>query len=342
MTRRPYATAKRRRERRPPIVYGARRRPPWRRWFPVIVIILLAVAAPLLAHAQAQPDSILLGWTDTGDNGMTGTATQAEMRVATAPISLENWDLATVVPGAPVPGPFGTPESLMVHGLTPGSTYYFALRVVDEAGNWSSLSNPLMWNGTLDLSPPAAPTGLGAARAGAGAHLAWNPSGEPDLGGYIVYRATSASGPYTRVNDSLLVSPLYDDLAGPGGSSVAWYEVAALDMSGNLSARSGAASVSFAAANVQLQAVYPNPSPLAGPVRIPVLVAAQPKGARIDVLDAAGRRVRRIDLAALALGSTEVVWDGRNDAGRLCAPGVYSACLVGDGLSQVVRLVRVP
>ena len=311
---RPYAAARQRRVRRPPIIYGARRRPPWRRWFPLIVIIVLAVAAPLLAHAQAPADSILLGWTDTGDNGMTGTATQAEMRVATAPITLASWNAATVVPGAPVPGPCGTPESLMVRGLTPGATYYFALRLADEAGNWSSLSNPLVWNA----------------------------SGEPDVGGYLVFRAASASGPYTRINDSLLVNPLYDDATPPGGGSVAWYEVAAIDMSGNLSARSSAVSVSLAAADVQLEAPYPNPSRLWGPVYVPVLVAAPPRGARLYLLDAAGRGVRSIDLSTLPLGSRLVVWDGKNDAGRLCAPGVYSVYLAGHGPSQVVRLVRVP
>jgi hypothetical protein len=123
---------------------------------------------------------------------------------------------------------------------------------------------------------------------------------------------------------------------------VAWYEVAAIDMSGNLSARSSAVSVSLAAADVELEAPYPNPSRLWGPVYVPVLVAAPPRGARLYLLDAAGRGVRSIDLSTLPLGSRLVVWDGKNDAGRLCAPGVYSVYLAGHGPSQVVRLVRVP
>jgi flagellar hook assembly protein FlgD len=77
-------------------------------------------------------------------------------------------------------------------------------------------------------------------------------------------------------------------------------------------------------------------------VRIPVLVSDSPAGVRLDVLDSGGRRVRHFDLSTLAPGASEVVWDGRNDAGRLVAPGVYSAFLVGDGLAQVVRMVRVP
>lgn len=321
---------------------GARRRAPWRRWFPVIIIVLLAIAAPLLAHAQALPDSVTLGWTDTGDDGAAGTATTVDLRMSGSPITLANWDLATVVPGLAAPGPSGTPQRFVVRGLTPGATYYFALRASDEAGNWSGLSNPVMWNGALDMTPPAPPAGLVAARDGRTVRLTWAANTEPDLAGYSVYRAISVSGPFTRLNDSLLVDARNDDPSLPAGQDVAWYRLVALDRSGNTSSMGPAVSVSLAGADVVLRPAYPNPSPLSGPVRIPVLVSASPAGARLDVLDSGGHRVRRIDLASLPNGSSEIVWDGRNDAGRLVAPGVYSAFLIGHDLAQVVRLVRVP
>lgn len=323
--------------------FGDRRRAPWRRWFPIIIIVLLALTAPLLAHAQGPlPDSVALGWTDPGDDGLVGTAIALELRMSGAPISLVNWDVATTVPGLPPPGPSGTPERFVVRGLTPGATYYFALRAVDEAGNWAGLSNLVMFNGALDTTPPAAPTGLTAARNGGTVRLSWVANTEPDLAGYSLYRGSSASGTFARINDSLLVDERDDDAALPAGQDVAWYRLAALDRSGNTSSMSPAVSVSLAGADVVLQPAYPNPSPLSGPVRIPVLVSAAPAGVRLDVLDSGGHRVRRIDLASLPAGSSEILWDGRNDAGRLVAPGVYSGFLIGHGLSQVVRLVRVP
>ena len=342
MSRRANA-ARRRGRRRAASCSGSRARPPWRRFFPIIVTVILALAAPLLVHAQGTlPDSVALGWTDTGDDGTVGTAAVVEIRMSASPISLSNWDQASIVPGVPTPGPSGTPERFVVRGLVPGATYYFALRAADEAGNWSGLSNILMFDGTLDLTPPGAPAGLAVTRVGGGARLTWSPDAEPDLAGYSVYRGGSATGPFARVNDSLLVSPEFDDALLPADAQVAWYRVTALDRSGNESAPGTAVSISLAAASVLLQPAYPNPSPLAGPVHIPLLVSTRPAHARIDVLESGGRRVRSIPLGSLALGSTEVVWDGRNDAGRPVAPGVYSAFLVGDGLSQVVRLVRVP
>jgi hypothetical protein len=338
--RRAARLARRRRVRR--ASFGSRRRAPWRRWFPVIIIVLLALAAPLLAHAQALPDSVVLGWTDTGDDGVAGTATTVELRLSGSPITLATWDLASVVPGVPAPGPSGTQESVVVRGLTPGATYYFAVRASDEAGNWSGLSNLVAWNGTFDTTPPAAPVGLVAARSGGSVRLSWAANAEPDLAGYSVYRGASATGSFARINDSLLVEARDNDAALPGGQDVAWYRLVALDLSGNTSPMGAAVSVSLAGPAIALKPAYPNPSPLSGPVRIPVLVSDSPAGARIDVLDSGGHRVRRIDLGSLPAGSSEIVWDGRNDAGRLVAPGVYSAFLTGHNLAQVVRLVRVP
>jgi hypothetical protein len=332
--------ARRRRARR--AAYGARRRPPWRRWFPVIVVVLVALAAPLLAHGQALPDSVVLGWTATGDDGLSGTATTAELRLSGSPITLANWDLATLVPGVPAPGPSGTAETAVVRGLTPGATYYFALRTGDEAGNWSGVSNLVMWNGILDTTPPAAPSGLVATRSGGTVRLIWAANSEPDLAGYSVYRGASAAGPFTRINDSLLVDARDDDANLPGGQDVAWYRLVALDLSGNASPMGMAVSVSLAGPAIALKPAYPNPSPLSGPVRIPVIISDSPGGARLDILDSGGHRVRRIDLGSLPPGSSDIVWDGRNDAGRLVAPGVYSALLTGHDLAQVVRLVRVP
>ncbi|MFN8176873.1 MAG: hypothetical protein U0167_03050 [bacterium] len=66
----------------------------------------------------------------------------------------------------------------------------------------------------------------------------------------------------------------------------------------------------------------PNPSRDAVSIR---LVAPQPMHADVEILDVAGRLVRRVarDQAMDARGS--LVWDGRDDAGRVTASGVYWA-----------------
>ena len=115
-----------------------------------------------------------------------------------------------------------------LRGLTSGVTYYFAVRLADEAGNWSDVSNIVRWDWSLDADAPSAPQGLTAKRTGGTVHLAWTANTESDLAGYNVYRATSAGGPFTRINPSLVTGPIYDDSSLPA-SDLLWYAVTALD-----------------------------------------------------------------------------------------------------------------
>ena len=84
---------------------------------------------------------IILSWTATGDDGFTGRSTAYDVRYATAPISNATWDSAQRVVTAPTPAASGSRETVEVAGLEPDTTYYFALRVADNVGNASDLSN---------------------------------------------------------------------------------------------------------------------------------------------------------------------------------------------------------
>lgn len=319
----------------------ARGGPSRRRWLPIVVTALLVPVASL-ARAQALPDSVTLAWTETGDDSMVGTATTIDLRRSQNPITSANWSQATPVPGVPAPGPAGTAEAYVVHGLTFGTRYYFAVRVSDEAGNWSNLSNVAVWDWSSDTTPPAVPQGLAATLRGGTVQLTWAADTEPDLAGYNIYRSTSEGGPFSRINSSVETGTSYDDTSPPPSGS-SWYQVTALDRSGNESAASGAVSVSISTTlSIVMSPGYPNPSKLSEQVRIPVAMGMSGAGVRLDIMDAAGRCVRRIDLGPLGAGNQEIAWDGKNDAGRLVAPGIYTAVLSGHGLSGVERLVRVP
>jgi hypothetical protein len=216
---------------------------------------------------------------------------------------------------------------------------------VDDAGNWSGTSNILRWDWVVDTAPPAAPGGVTAARESGYAHVRWSANSEPDLAGYSVWRATSAGGPYTALTGSLITSTDYIDSSIPAGSGQLWYQVSASDETGNESARSAAATVSFAASVSAwtLEPVYPNPSGASSPVTIPVVVPSSGAGSgRIEVTDDAGRRVRTLPLSGYAPGRQLVMWDGLNDSGRLVAPGVYRTWIIAGDTRTSVRLVRVP
>lgn len=313
----------------------------WRRWFPVLLGLLILLLAPVICHAQG---SVTLVWTAPGDDGNIGTAGHYELRYSQSPITDANWGQATPVSGLPAPQVAGTRQSVTVNGLNETTTYYFALRTQDDAGNWSPLSNVLVWDWVYDTAPPAAPSGLVAAREGANVRVRWSPNTEPDVAGYIVYRAVAQSGGPSRITSTLVSGTEYLDTQVPNAEQI-WYEISAVDESGNESAHSSTFAVSLtAAASVwALEVGYPNPSAVSAPVTIPVTVPQTgATGAVLDIVDSGGHRIRRIELGGLSSGAQSVTWDGRNDAARAVAPGVYRAWLIAGDTRQTIRLVRVP
>ncbi len=98
--------------------------------------------------------SVELLWTAPGDDGGEGTASVYDLRYHTAEITAGTWDGATPAGGVPVPQPSGTPETFALAGLNPNTTYHFALKARDDAGNWSAVSNSVA--GTTNTPPVAA------------------------------------------------------------------------------------------------------------------------------------------------------------------------------------------
>jgi|GEM_PF-1059585 len=94
-----------------------------------------------LATGTVTTSSVALSWTAPGDDGNTGTATSYDVRYSTATITTANWGSATQASGEPTPGVAGTAQNFTVSGLSAGTTYFFALKTSDEAGNISALSN---------------------------------------------------------------------------------------------------------------------------------------------------------------------------------------------------------
>ena len=120
-----------------------------------------------LATANATSNSIELSWTATGDDGLSGTATSYDIRYNNVPITDGNFNSSMQVANAPTPLAAGTQQSIVVQGLTANSTYFFALKVMDEVPNTSAISNivtgfTLEAGGGGDVIPPKQITDLNA------------------------------------------------------------------------------------------------------------------------------------------------------------------------------------
>ena len=124
-------------------------------------------------------------------------------------------------------------------GVTNGTTYYYVVRAEDNGTNESSNSNED--NATPNDPPPAAPTGLVATAGDGTVSLNWDDNTEPDLAGYNVYRSTTSSGPYSKINGPLVTSSTYNDTSVTNGTTY-YYVVRAEDNGANDSSNSSEVS----------------------------------------------------------------------------------------------------
>jgi hypothetical protein len=128
--------------------------------------------------------SITLQWTAPGDDGNYGTAAQYDIRYSSLPIDAANWTAAIQITGEPTPSPAGTVQSYMVRGLMPSTAYYFAMKTVDDAGNWSALSNVVSetTEQPQDLIPPGTIADLRVIDSTSSSiTLAWTAPGDDNL-----------------------------------------------------------------------------------------------------------------------------------------------------------------
>jgi trimeric autotransporter adhesin len=131
-------------------------------------------------------DEAFLSWTATGDDGNIGTADLYDIRYSTSTITEANWNSVSQVSGEPSPHIAGTPETFTVSGLNTNTQYYFAIKVRDEAGNWSGISN-VATTTPADNMPPAAIQDLSAETGSSDGtvHLSWTAPGDDGTDGTV-------------------------------------------------------------------------------------------------------------------------------------------------------------
>jgi hypothetical protein len=95
-----------------------------------------------LAAGTVTSSTIALTWSAPGNDGSLGQAASYDVRYSVSNISTAaDWNTATQVSGEPSPSAAGSLDVLSVSGLSAATTYYFALKTADYAGNVSAVSN---------------------------------------------------------------------------------------------------------------------------------------------------------------------------------------------------------
>ncbi len=132
-----------------------------------------------LAVSGQTATQLMLAWTAPADDD-DGAVAIYDIRYSTAPITEANWTTASEVTDEPAPAMPGQPETLTVNDLSSNTTYYFAVKSTDVAGNVSVISN--IATGTTDpadATPPAPIADLSLSLVDANdVTLRWTASGD--------------------------------------------------------------------------------------------------------------------------------------------------------------------
>ncbi len=170
----------------------------------VAVIAALGLGLAFQAEAQTTWNSVTINWTTPGDDSLIGTASQFDLRYSTSLITAANYASATRFVGTPAPAAPGTPQNVVVTGLSPGTTYYFALKTADEVPNWALISNVVSRTTLLapDLTRPFAIANMSVASVtDTSALLSWTATGDDSLTGTAAsYDFRYSSTPITAAN----------------------------------------------------------------------------------------------------------------------------------------------
>ncbi|MCL5010687.1 MAG: hypothetical protein M1127_00535 [Patescibacteria group bacterium] len=187
-----------------------------------------------LSYSGLTYNSVNLSWTAVGDDGNTGTATRYDLRYSKSAITSSNFDSALNVNSAPTPKPAGQTEIMLLTGLEPLTTYYVAVRAIDDYNNKGGISNVVSFATPAvpsDTQPPAKPLGLKAtAQLSTAILLSWAASTDnTSVAGYNVYR--------DNVKIASVGNPYFTD-SGLAASTDYVYQVSAYDGANNESAKS--------------------------------------------------------------------------------------------------------
>jgi hypothetical protein len=195
---------------------------------------------------------------------------------------------------------------------------------------------------SVDNLAPGAPQNIAAGYASTGVALDWDDAPETDFQFHRVYRNTDPE--FTPTVDDLVQETAVSSWTDPAPDP--WdhhYKIATLDQAGNESAAASPTSVSGAGgdgvpARTDLLAAVPNPFNPSTRLRFALAVAGH---ARLTIYDLAGRRVAVLVDGHRHAGRHHVTWEGRDQAGRHVASGVYFYRLEAGSYRETRRMVLV-
>lgn len=313
--------------------------------------------------------STLLSWTAPGDDGSIGTAASYDVRGSTSPITAANFSSAGMVADTPPnPAVAGTNQSMTVTGLSPGITYYFAIKTSDDAPNTSAISNVVSGTILPDATPPAAVTLSGVAGKTTST-IAWlAPGDDGNTGTATYYQLRRSLTPITSANfgSAAPVATGAPQAAGSPECASAfplvkckkyYYALKSFDEAGNASALSniltltqtcsggepadcaGPQAPSSFSTGIDLRLETENPARGRSILSYEVSADLEGEAVEVGVFDLAGRRVRTLQGGQAGLSGHSISWDHvAEDGGRVPA-GLYFVLVRVGSITTSQRII---
>ena len=132
---------------------------------PVLLDVMPDTIAPSaiddLSVSDISDKSLIAHFTATGDDGLLGTADSYDFRYSLSPLTQDNWDTAFSAFGSSAPLVSGENESILLTGFEPKTEYWLGVRVIDNLGLRSPLSNIAQFitpGAEIEVTPEVAPT----------------------------------------------------------------------------------------------------------------------------------------------------------------------------------------
>ncbi|MBW2637821.1 MAG: lamin tail domain-containing protein, partial [Deltaproteobacteria bacterium] len=115
-----------------------------------------------LLNSSLTASQCKLTWTAPGDDGTkNGGATSYDIKFATKPFLVSDWDSSWVIQSATEPASpknYGGSETITITQLTMSTTYYFRIKSIDDAGNVSDIDTTSV-QAFVDMRPDLMLTG---------------------------------------------------------------------------------------------------------------------------------------------------------------------------------------
>lgn len=175
--------------------------------------------------------------------------------------------------------------------------------------------------------------------------LTWSTLSEKDNFGFHVYRSMAEARNYRRITHVMIPGAgnstvghdyNYTDRSVEGGATY-FYMLADIDSRGRETLH-GPASVTVLPGEYSLTGNHPNPFSETTTLKLILNAGGQ---VRLRIYNLAGELIKTLADRELKAGVQEISWDGRDDAGRLVAPGTYTCIVEFGGLEQSQKMILI-